>query len=292
MEVKWELELQFLLLEQDRLSSFSMKRCLNRFFMEKKEEHMQLEELVNLYSDHLSENDMYIWDYVEKHKKQCENMTIEQLAEKCCVSRTTILRFTKKLSLKGFGEFKVLLKMDQQDDQRQTSKAVKVCLSYEKMMQEMIQQDFREIAELIYQAKKIFVYGTGMVQRTVAKEFKRLFYFSHKNFFDFGGASECEAILNNLKGDELILIISLSGEGENTIDFAKKVKIKNIPVISITKQKKNSLASLSDYNLYISTTNVEQSVCGGVYESTTSYFILSEMLFLRYLEYLEERAKA
>ena len=55
---------------------------------------MRLEELLNQYSDRLSENDLYIWDYVEKHKKQCENMTIEELARKCNVSRTTVLRFT------------------------------------------------------------------------------------------------------------------------------------------------------------------------------------------------------
>ena len=35
-----------------------------------------------------------------------------------------------------------------------------------------------EISKLVYQAKRIFVYGTGMVQRYVAKEFKRLFYFT------------------------------------------------------------------------------------------------------------------
>lgn len=94
-------------------------------------------ELLNQYSDRLSENDLYIWDYVEKHKKQCENMTIEELARKCNVSRTTVLRFTKKLSLKGFGEFKVHLKMENDDKKQDTSKAVKVCLAYEEMMQDV-----------------------------------------------------------------------------------------------------------------------------------------------------------
>ena len=188
---------------------------------------MRLEELLNQYSDRLSENDLYIWDYVEKHKKQCENMTIEELARKCNVSRTTVLRFTKKLSLKGFGEFKVHLKMENDDKKQDTSKAVKVCLAYEEMMQDMVQQDFREISKLVYQAKRIFVYGTGMV-----------------------------------------------------------------PIISITKQKKNPLAEISNYNLYISTTIVEQNMYKGRYESMTSYYILAEMLFLRYLEYLEERSQS
>ena len=248
---------------------------------------MRLEELMNQYSDRLSETDLYIWDYVEKHKKQCENMTIEQLAAKCNVSRTTILRFTKKLSLKGFGEFKVHLKMENDDGKQQVSKAVQVCMSYEAMMQDMIQQDFREIIEAIYQAERVFVYGTGMVQRTVAKEMKRLFYHGRKNFFDFNGGDELKAILKELNGRDLLIIISVSGERTSMLDFVKRAKIKNVPVISMTERLKNPLAELSDYNLYISTTLVEQKLSYVEYKSMTSYFMLIEMLILRYLEYLE-----
>lgn len=248
---------------------------------------MRLEELMNQYSDRLSETDLYIWDYVEKHKKQCENMTIEQLAAKCSVSRTTILRFTKKLSLKGFGEFKVHLKMENDDGKQQVSKAVQVCMSYEAMMQDMIQQDFREIIEAIYQAERVFVYGTGMVQRTVAKEMKRLFYHGRKNFFDFNGGDEFKAILKELNGRDLLIIISVSGERTSMLDFVKRAKIKNVPVISMTERLKNPLAELSDYNLYISTTLVEQKLSHVEYKSMTSYFMLIEMLILRYLEYLE-----
>ena len=255
----------------------------------RKEGIMRLEELMNQYSNRLSENDYYIWSYVEKHKKQCENMTIEELAKKCNVSRTTILRFTKKLSLKGFGEFKVHLKMENDDKKKDASKAVKVCMAYEEMMQEIVQQDFQEIIELIYHANRVFVFGTGMLQRTVAKEFKRLFYFANKNFYDFNGNTEYETVAQYINEKDLVLIISTSGEGEAAIDFAKKVKIKGVPIISITKQKKNPLAEISNYNLYISTTTVEQHMYKGRYESMTSYFILSEMLFLRYLEYVEEK---
>lgn len=253
---------------------------------------MRLEELLNQYSDRLSENDLYIWNYVESHKKQCENMTIEELARKCNVSRTTVLRFTKKLSLKGFGEFKVHLKMENDDRKQDTSKAVKVCLAYEEMMQDIVQQDFRDIIESIYEARRIFVIGTGMVQRIVAKEFRRLFYFANKNFYDFNGITEYETVAEYVNTDDLILIISVSGEDDTTVDFAKKARIRGVPIISITKQKKNPLAEISKYNLYISTTTVEQNMYKGRYESMTSYFILAEMLFLRYLEYVEERSQA
>ena len=39
-------------------------------------------------------------------------------------------------------------------------------------------------------------------------------------------------------------------------------------------------------------TIVEQNMYKGRYESMTSYYILAEMLFLRYLEYLEERSQS
>ena len=131
-----------------------------------------------------------------------------------------------------------------------------------------------------------------MVQKIVAKEFKRLFYFTDKRFYDFSGMTEYETVVKYVDSDDLVLIISVSGEADSTIDFAKKVRIKGTLIISITKQKKNPLAEISNYNLYISTTIVEQNMYKGCYESMTSYYILAEMLFLRYLEYLEERSQS
>ena len=61
---------------------------------------MRLEELSNQYSDRLSENDLYIWDYGET-QKQCENMTIEELARNAMYPERQY-RFTKSCLLKGF----------------------------------------------------------------------------------------------------------------------------------------------------------------------------------------------
>ena len=73
---------------------------------------MKLEELVNNNYDKLNENDLYIWKYICSNKRECRRMSIDELAKKCNISRTTISRFTQKLSLEGFGEFKVRLKLE------------------------------------------------------------------------------------------------------------------------------------------------------------------------------------
>ena len=68
---------------------------------------MKLAELVNQHYKELSSNDLYIWDYIQAHRKECQNLSIVELAQRCHVSKTTILRFAQKLSLKGYSELKV-----------------------------------------------------------------------------------------------------------------------------------------------------------------------------------------
>lgn len=75
---------------------------------------MRLEELVNKNYQSLNENDLYIWNYIIRHRKECERLSIDDLASKCNVSRSTILRFSKRLGLKGYAELKVFLRIDNQ----------------------------------------------------------------------------------------------------------------------------------------------------------------------------------
>ncbi len=71
---------------------------------------MRLEELVSDNYYKLNDNDLLIWQYIQCHKQECCSISIKKLALNCCISRTTISRFTQKLSLEGFREFKTYLK--------------------------------------------------------------------------------------------------------------------------------------------------------------------------------------
>ncbi len=250
---------------------------------------LKLEEVINQYYHQLNENDLYIWEYISKHKKACETMSIDQLALNCNVSRTTILRFTQKLSFKGYVEFKVHLRMDNECTKENLSNSVSISSNYEELLSDMVQKDYTSILKLIYSSRKVFVIGTGMVQRTVAKELKRIFYCANKLFYDIGGETELEALTKFIKSEDLVIIISVSGEADYILDFAKEMKVQHVPLVSITKKENNPLAQLSDESLYISTTVLEQSIYKREYESLTTYFLLAEMLFLRYLDFVEEQ---
>lgn len=73
---------------------------------------MTLEELVNSKLDKLNPTDLIVWRYIYAHKKECCYISIYDIADNCNVSRTTVLRFAKKLGLDGFSDLKMMLKME------------------------------------------------------------------------------------------------------------------------------------------------------------------------------------
>lgn len=246
---------------------------------------MKLDELVNSHYSQLNENDLYIWNYISSHRKECEKLAIDQLAFKCCVSRTTVLRFAQKLSLKGYGELKVFLKLDNQEAKENIGHVDMVCHSYQQVIDSMKEKDCTEILKVFDQAKNIYVYGIGMIQSSIKKELKRTFMMSGRLIYDLSGYEEAEKLLSLVTEDDLFIIISVSGENEFINNFTKNLKIRGVPVLSITKLRENTLAHMADYALYVTDTVFSQPFSQIEYDSLTSYFILIEILFLKYMEY-------
>lgn len=245
---------------------------------------MRLEERVNKYYKELNQNDLLILAYINEHRKECENLPIEQLAKRCNVSRTTILRFSKKLSFKGYGELKVYLKLENVKVYHSYEAIDLIYEGYMEVMKSMKEKDCTAICKGIQQARRLYVYGVGMIQNSIKKEIKRIFLNAGKVFYDINGQAESKAVIRNMNKEDLVILISLSGESSYILEVAGELKVRNVPMISITKQKENRLAQMSNENLYIMAAKLEQSRHQIDYESASSFFILIEILFLKYLQ--------
>lgn len=254
---------------------------------------MALDDLVKMYYKNLNENDLYIWKYIDEHRKECSQCTIEELARNCSVSRTTILRFAKKISLEGFSELKIHLKLEQSSrltgDGRDIIKLV--CDDYRKKIEEMEKADYTRICRLLYEAKRVFVYGSGEVQSCVAREFKRSFLSAKMCMYLIEGfEAEQTLVADILQEGDMVIIVSLSGESNHVVNFAKTLHLKGIPVLSMTKLKNNTLAQMSTESLYINTSNVATATIAN-YETTTLFFMAVELLLLKYMLYQEKRCE-
>lgn len=250
---------------------------------------MKLQELVNKYYQKLNENDLYIWNYISGHRKECEKLAIDQLAYKCNVSRTTVLRFAQKLSLKGYGEMKVLLKMDNQKAKENLDDVDSVQCSYQTVAENIKNLDCTEIFEKMDSARNIYIYGVGMIQSSIKREFKRLFMTAGVIIYNLSGYAEAENVLGIADDRDLFFMISVSGENEFILDLTQKLKVKNVPIVSITCLRDNSLSHLSDFNLYTSDTKIQCMFRNEGYDSLTTYFILMEILFLKYEQYKHKK---
>jgi RpiR family transcriptional regulator, glv operon transcriptional regulator len=252
---------------------------------------MKLEELVNKYYDELTPNDFHIWRYIASNKKKCSEVSIEELANLCNVSRTTILRFAQKLSLKGFSELKVHLNWETKEQVQVETEPVKViCEGYKRAINDISKKDFTAVCKLIYEANRIFVYGSGDIQMEVARELKRMFLHGGDCLYDFEGLTIDPSFFSFVRPNDLVILISLSGESDKVVDFAKKMKLLNVKVVSITKLKDNTLASLSDENIYITTSKISFDNSYRTYESTIILRIMVEALFVNYNIYKKGRA--
>lgn len=246
---------------------------------------MELEKLINMYYSDLNETDLLIWNYIQVNIKQCFDYSAEEMANACNVSRATILRFAKKLSLNSYADLKLYMNMYQQGVERENSIDLDcVCHNYHRLIDDFKTRDLTSICKRLDEAHRIFVYGTGNAQKSEIHELKRIFLSAGKCIYELFDVGEVMMIADTFTPNDLILFISLSGETKSALEIAKKVRPTGIHTISLTRLKNNSLARLSEENLYVGTTFV-QVMNNQDYEVTALFYILLEILFIKYIEY-------
>lgn len=238
---------------------------------------MTLEELVNSKLDKLNPTDLIVWRYIYAHKKECCYISIYDIADNCNVSRTTVLRFAKKLGLDGFSDLKMMLKMEISQAREKPSMdiaeaTVNLCKN---VGEEIAKQDFTRLNKLLHNAKRIFVYASGHVQCNVL-------------VYEIKGPDEIGIILKNITENDLFIIISLSGESKKVVDVAQKLYLQKIPIISLTKLKSNTLATLSTENIYVTPIDLPATV-DFEYKSMLGFFLAVEMWFVSYSQYCAEQ---
>lgn len=248
---------------------------------------MRLDEKVSKYYDRLNPNDQIIWQYISSHRGECCNISIDELALCCNVSRSTVMRFAQKLGMRGFSELKAFIRWECGDFQDTGEDLVEeACNTAIQTIERFRSMDFDGIFRLLQNANRIFVYGTGSVQREVATEIKRMFLNINVLVDKILGEGEFYKTLRVMTEDDVVLIISKSGESGFIKDIVVALKSKKIPIISLTHSGSNTLANMSDYNLFLNynTRKISETL---YFEQTAEMFLVMQILFIRYVMFMK-----
>lgn len=247
---------------------------------------MILEKRVLENYENLNTTDIHIWTYVKQNREAVQKMTLTELAEFTNVSRTTISRFVKKINLDGYSEFKFRLAMEPNEsvtfDVNDFNFACDILIDYIELLKEL---DFTSEFDLLEKSERIFVYGTGDIQESVANQFKRMMVSQEKLAYTITNKTLDKTIFNLMDSNDLLFIISLSGDNTEAINIAKKAKLNGTKIISITDFKNNKLNTLSDETIYIYSPEINFVDPFNSYRITTMYYVLIEMFIIKYSVY-------
>lgn len=212
----------------------------------------------------LSKKEQRIADYILKQPEKIIHHTINQVADDLDVAESTVFRFCQRVGFKGYQALKIALASD-------------VVAPLQDIHEDITETDTAlEIAEKIFSTNGKTIESTRQILEGVSLEKAvELFLGARRiEFFGSGGSAvialdayhkfvrsglQVSAILEShmqlmsasqLTTADVAVVISHSGASKETLDIAKLLKEKGVPMIAITNYAKSPLSKLADVSLY------------------------------------------
>lgn len=207
----------------------------------------------------LSANEQVILTYVVKNMHAVKNMSIRDLASACFVSTTTIFRFVKKLGYEGYSEFvdaiieteaetrKIHIPSIVQNDNYRDSYLKNIIEAVKVITDEKI-ETFKKIMN---RKPDIYIIAEGFSSE-VGQYFVRLLTTVGFNVSFPRELYEKDNALKRIKKDDVILVLSFTGNNESVIHQIERIfAIATPTIISFTRADNNAIQNMSDLNFYV-----------------------------------------
>ncbi len=208
---------------------------------------MKFEERILKHEFQLNDTDDEIIEYIRKHKNHIQDISIQKIAKDLYIVPNAIMRLSKKLEYSGFSELKVLIQ--QESNFSENERISKIPANVIKTL-ELIDHDILyETAKKMKTCKTILFLGVGdsasyceMMVRHMRCINKQAEYYQSYHDIDFQ-SKHCDK-------NDLLFIISASGENQRLIKVAKDAKERGIITVSVTHFNKNRLSQIVSIPLY------------------------------------------
>lgn len=201
--------------------------------------------------------------YVIESPQKVTELTVHQLAEKCEVASSAVIRFCKSIQLQGFSDLKLELARELGSN-REEKKSVLPSVEHERGTEGVVRKVFgagmqtlqdtldmldfskvKQMSEVLVRARHIFLFGIGTSSTVVTDAQYRL---SQLGLW----ATACTDILlmgvtaANLEEGDVILAISHSGRTKAVVDAVRMARKRGATVIAITSFTDSILYKESD----------------------------------------------
>ncbi|WP_085994222.1 MurR/RpiR family transcriptional regulator [Oceanobacillus senegalensis] len=208
---------------------------------------MLFEERVQKYEYKLNDTDDQIIEYLMEHKQDVIHLTIQQIASELFTVPNTIMRLSKKLGYDGFSHLKNSLKGELEEKHHKVDNTAyhHIQKTFELLDHKMIQTSFK----LLKDSKHVLFFAVGD-SSDLCKRMVRHLRVSGKLSEFSPHRHEVLHRINEMGKQDVLFLISLTGETELVLEIARIAKERGVTIISLTHFNRNTLQGLADVRLY------------------------------------------
>ncbi|MDG0873911.1 MurR/RpiR family transcriptional regulator [Paenibacillus thiaminolyticus] len=237
-------------------------------------------------------------DYILEHTRSVIYMSITDLADACDVGESSIFRFCKSLTFKGYQEFKIALahSITAENEIPQLTEQIGMDDTIEQVASKVLTTNVNAINETydllkaddiekaigyMIQAERIHFFGVGTSLITALEAKNKFMRITRKTECSFDSHLQMMSAALMTERD-VAVVFSYSGSTKDTIEVAKKAKEKRAKIISITRFVKSPLTLHSDVTLLCGAN--EGPLQGGSLSAKIAQLYLLDVLYVEYFK--------
>ncbi|MGG4397947.1 MurR/RpiR family transcriptional regulator [Paenibacillus thiaminolyticus] len=237
-------------------------------------------------------------DYIVEHTRSVIYMSITDLADACDVGESSIFRFCKSLTFKGYQEFKIALahSITAENEIPQLTEQIEMDDTIEQVASKVLTTNVNAINETydllkadhiekaigyMIQAERIHFFGVGTSLITALEAKNKFMRITRKTECSFDSHLQMMTAALMTERDVAVMF-SYSGSTKDTIEVAKKAKEKGAKIISITRFVKSPLTLHSDVTLLCGAN--EGPLQGGSLSAKIAQLYLLDVLYVEYFK--------
>ncbi|WP_334328799.1 MurR/RpiR family transcriptional regulator [Companilactobacillus sp. HBUAS59699] len=197
----------------------------------------------------LNRLELIVYKYIVGHFKEVENMTIRDLANEAQVSTTTVLRFLKKMGYGGFSEFKFALKQSKNQPVRKfNDSSVEPIQNFFKVVTQegTFDEKINRAAQMINAADLVLFFGVGNSGK-IAQYGSSLLSSYGIYSLPIADPFQPEPLADRDFSKTLLIVVSISGETQHTLQQAKYYKKNGAATIALTANSYSTLNQIVDF---------------------------------------------
>lgn len=200
----------------------------------------------------LNDTDDSVIEYIQKHRKEMQHITIQHIAEELYISPNAIMRTTKKLGYSGFSELKFHLQQEGKSSSNRVPSEKEfdeLPKSIEKTLEVFDEAATQILIGKILMADRILIIGLGS-STYYCELFRDYFRCIGRPIEFFEHMHDVEYAAKSMGEGDLMIFISASGHSERLEAIAKEAKKNKVDTCCISHYGKNPINTICDNYLY------------------------------------------